>query len=170
VPPAAVLFMCVFASQAAVLVLSPILVEVARDFDVSTAVAGQLRTLAAPLAVVVAVLVARSAARVPLRSLLLAGTALIFAGSIASAAAPSFSFLALAQVPLGPALPCLLPEASARPALGARRRSEAVSWRERWLVPLPRGSSECPRSDWYRVSAGGWRSWLSHCRPPSPQR
>jgi predicted MFS family arabinose efflux permease len=97
---AAVLFMCVFTSQAAVLVLSPILVAVARDFDVSTAVAGQLRTFAASVALVVAVLVARSAGRVPLRSLLSVGTALIAVGSIASAVAPSFVVLALAQVPL----------------------------------------------------------------------
>jgi predicted MFS family arabinose efflux permease len=100
VPPAALLFMCVFTSQAAVLVLSPILVQVARDFDVSTAVAGQLRTVAAPVALLVAVLVARSAGRLALRSLLSVGTVLIVAGSIASAAAPSFVVLALAQVPL----------------------------------------------------------------------
>lgn len=98
--PALVLFMCVFTSQAAVLVLSPILVEVARDLDVSTAVAGQVRMFAAPVALVVAVLVARSAGRLPLRSLLLVGSALVAVGSVASAAAPSFVVLALAQVPL----------------------------------------------------------------------
>lgn len=98
--PALVLFMCVFTSQAAVLVLSPILVEVARDLDVSTAVAGQVRVFAAPVALVVAVLVARSAGRLPLRSLLLVGSALVAVGSVASAAAPSFVVLALAQVPL----------------------------------------------------------------------
>ncbi|HEX6662125.1 MAG TPA: MFS transporter [Gaiellaceae bacterium] len=98
--PALVLFMCVFTSQAAVLVLSPILVEVARDLDVSTAVAGQVRVFAAPIALAVAVLVARSGGRLPLRSLLLVGSALVAVGSVASAAAPSFVVLALAQVPL----------------------------------------------------------------------
>ena len=98
--PSLVLFMCVFTSQAAVLVLSPILVEVGRDLHVSTAAAGQLRIFAAPVAAVVAVLIARSAGRVPLRSLLAAGSALVGVGSIASAAAPSFVALALAQVPL----------------------------------------------------------------------
>ncbi len=98
--PALVLFMCVFTSQAAVLVLSPILVEVARDLNVSTAVAGQVRVFAAPVALVVAVLVARSAGRLPLRYLLFVGSALVAVGSIASAAAPSFIVLALAQVPL----------------------------------------------------------------------
>jgi predicted MFS family arabinose efflux permease len=95
-----VLFMSVFTSQAAVLVLSPILVEIARDLDVSTAVAAQLRVFAAPVAAVVAVVVARSSGRLPLRSLLCVGTALVGGGALVSAAAPSFVVLALAQVPL----------------------------------------------------------------------
>jgi MFS transporter, DHA1 family, inner membrane transport protein len=98
VSPATALFLALFASQAGVLVLSPILVDVARDFDVSTAAAGQLTLAAAPLAAIVAVAVAR-AGRLPLRSLLCAGTALVAVGSLASAAAPSFTLLALAQVP-----------------------------------------------------------------------
>ncbi len=98
--PSLMLFLCVFTSQAAVLVLSPILVEVARDLHVSTAAAGQLRVFAAPVAVGVAVLVARFGGQLPLRSLLSAGAILVGAGSIASAAAPSFVGLALAQVPL----------------------------------------------------------------------
>ena len=98
--PALVLFMCVFTSQAGILVLSPILVEVARDLDVSTAMAGQLRIFAAPVAAVVAVLITRSAGRLPLRTMLFAGAALVAVGSLASAASPSFIVLALAQVPL----------------------------------------------------------------------
>lgn len=100
VSPSLVLFMSVFTSQAAVLVLSPVLVEVARDLEVSTAVAGQLRVFAAPVAALVAVLVVRSARRLALRTLLCAGTALVAAGSLVSAAAPSFVVLALAQVPI----------------------------------------------------------------------
>lgn len=98
--PTLLLFMSVFTSQAAVLVLSPILVDVARDLDVSTAVAGQLRVFGAPVALVVAVFVARSGGRFSLRSLLSVGAALVAVGSVASAAAPSFVVLALAQVPL----------------------------------------------------------------------
>ena len=96
--PANALFLGLFASQAGILVLSPILVDIARDFGVSTAVAGQLRLVAAPLAALVAVAVAR-AGRLPLRSLLSAGAALVAIGSLASAAAPSFGLLAFAQVP-----------------------------------------------------------------------
>jgi MFS transporter, DHA1 family, inner membrane transport protein len=98
--PATALFMCVFTSQAGVLVLSPILVDVAHDFDVSTAVAGQLRIVAAPVAALVAVAVARAGARLPYRLLLAAGSGLVAVGSVASAVAPSFQALAIAQVPL----------------------------------------------------------------------
>ncbi len=92
--------MCVFTSQAAVLVLSPILVEIAQDLHVSTAVAGQLRIFAAPVAALVAVLLARFSGAAPLKWILLASTLLVAVGSLASAAAPSFLALALGQLPL----------------------------------------------------------------------
>jgi predicted MFS family arabinose efflux permease len=95
-----VLFMCVFTSQAAVLVLSPILVKVAEDLSVSTAFAGQLRIFAAPVAALVAVLLARYGGAFPLRSILVGSSALVAVGSVASAAAPSFLVLALGQLPL----------------------------------------------------------------------
>jgi DHA1 family inner membrane transport protein len=98
--PSVVLFLALFASQAGVLVLSPVLADVARDFDVSISTAGQLRILAAPLAAIVAIVVARSLGRFRARSLLAVGVSLLGAGSVASAAAPTFAALALAQIPL----------------------------------------------------------------------
>jgi MFS transporter, DHA1 family, inner membrane transport protein len=98
--PSISLFLGLFASAAGGLVLSPILVDVARDFGVSTAVAGQLSLIAAPLAALVAIGVVRWGGRLPLRSVLAAGAALVGVGSLASAAAPSFVLLALAQVPV----------------------------------------------------------------------
>ena len=59
--PSLVLFLAFVASQAGVLVLSPILSDVADDFGVSVAAAGQLRILAVPLAVVAALAVPSSA-------------------------------------------------------------------------------------------------------------
>jgi MFS transporter, DHA1 family, inner membrane transport protein len=100
VSPATVLFMCVFTSQAAVLVLAPILVSIAHDLHVSTAVAGQLRIFGVPVAIVVALALARYGGRVRLRRLLLGSSASIATGSVVSALAPSFIVLALAQVPL----------------------------------------------------------------------
>lgn len=95
-----VLFLALFASQGGVLVLSPILSDVASDFGVSVAAAGQLRILAAPLAVVVALAAGRALVRFSPRALLGAGTVLVAAGSLLSAAAPSFALLAVAQVPI----------------------------------------------------------------------
>ena len=97
--PGTVLFMALFAAQAAVLVLSPILVDVARDFDVATSTAGQLRILAAPVAALVPLAVIRLGRRVPLQKLLGAGIALLGVGAVGSAVAPTFAALALVQVP-----------------------------------------------------------------------
>jgi predicted MFS family arabinose efflux permease/ribosomal protein S18 acetylase RimI-like enzyme len=98
--PSLVLFLAFVASQAGVLVLSPILSDVAEDFGVSIAAAGQLRILAAPLAVVAALVAGRLLTRYSPRTLLGVASALLAFGSVASAAAPSFALLALAQIPM----------------------------------------------------------------------
>lgn len=98
--PSVVLFLALFASQAGVVVLSPILADVAADLGVSVAEAGQLRILAAPLAAVVALVAGWALARRSPRALIAFGSAFLAAGSLASAAAPSFALLALAQVPM----------------------------------------------------------------------
>jgi predicted MFS family arabinose efflux permease len=95
-----VLFLALFASQAGVLVMSPILGDVADEFGVSIAEAGQLRILAAPLAAVVALAAGRLLVRLSPRALLASGSTLLATGSLASAAAPTFHVLALAQVPM----------------------------------------------------------------------
>ena len=99
--PSPVLFLCLFASQAAMLVLSPILPDVAREFGVSTATAGQLRSISGLTGGVTAVLVAVAPRRPGLRDLLSAGAALVALGSALSAAAPAFAVLALAQGVVG---------------------------------------------------------------------
>ena len=99
--PSAVLFACLFASQSALLVLSPTLVDVARELDVSTAAAGQLRSISGATGGVTALCLAAAARRPGLRELLSAGAALIAVGSGLSAAAPSFAVLAGAQAVLG---------------------------------------------------------------------
>ena len=97
--PSVVLFLALFASQTGVLTLAPILSDVAADFDISIAQAGQLRILAAPLAALVAIAAGRSLVRFSPRALLGVGSALLAVGSIASAVAPTFALLAAAQVP-----------------------------------------------------------------------
>ena len=78
--PSLVLFLAFVASQSGVLVLSPILSDVADDFGVSVAAAGQLRILAAPLAVVAALAAGRLLTRYSPRALLGAGSALLAVG------------------------------------------------------------------------------------------
>jgi predicted MFS family arabinose efflux permease len=103
-----VLFLALLAAQAAVLVLTPILVEVARDFGVSTSAAGQVRTLTGLVAGVSALAFGRTLRGVPLRDLLLGGTGLLALGSLVSAAAPTFAVFVLAQVPIGVAVAVLV--------------------------------------------------------------
>jgi DHA1 family inner membrane transport protein len=97
----AVLALCLAASQAALLVLTPILTSVAADFGVSTAAAGQLRTVSGLTAGVTAVLSGLLAARTGLREILAVGLGLLALGSALSSVAPDFVVLAVAQVPIG---------------------------------------------------------------------
>ena len=159
--PRPVLFLCLFASQAALLVLSPVLPEVARDLGVSTATAGQLRALSGLAGGVTAVLLALAPRRPGLRELLSAGAALVAAGSALSAAAPSFAVLAAAQGVAGAGIGLLVaagvaaagewPAAAERPAVLAWAIAGMpaawvagmpvvgavahASWRAAWLVP-----------------------------------
>jgi predicted MFS family arabinose efflux permease len=89
------------ASQAALVVLNPLLPEVARDLDVSIAVAGQLRTVSGLAAGVAALTVGLLATRVGLRELLLAAVATLAVGSAGSAVAPGFAALVVAQALTG---------------------------------------------------------------------
>jgi DHA1 family inner membrane transport protein len=159
--PSPVLFLCLFASQAAMLVLSPILPEVAREFGVSAATAGQLRSLSGLTGGITAISLAMAPRRPGLRDLLSGGAVLVAAGSALSAAAPTFELIAAAQGVAGIGVGLLVavgitaagewPEAAARPgvlawaiagmpaawiggmpAVGALAD---VSWRAAWLVP-----------------------------------
>src|SRR5215212_3203056 len=99
--PRVVTFLCLFASQAALLVLSPMLPEVAHEFGVSTATAGQLRAVSGATGGITALLLAMARRRPGLRDLLGAGAGLVAFGSAASAAAPAFAVLAAAQAVVG---------------------------------------------------------------------
>lgn len=142
--PSLVLFLALFASQSGVLVLSPILSDVAREYGVSVAAAGQLRILAAPLAAVVALGAARALVRFSPRALLVAGSSLLALGSAASAAAPSFTLLALAQVPMWAGISMLLTAGVAAAAAWSEpeRRTRVVAHMfagppAAWIVGMP---------------------------------
>src|SRR3954452_13387369 len=80
--PTVVLFLALFASQAGVLVMSPILARVAAEFDVSIAQACQLRILAAPFAAVAALLTGRALVRFSTGAAIAQVSALFALGSL----------------------------------------------------------------------------------------
>src|ERR671922_2428272 len=129
--PAPVLFATMFASQASFLVLTAILPDLAGDFGVSTATAGQARTLAAVAGGVTALALGRLARHLGVRELLLLGLSLVVVGSVASALAPSLVAFACAQAAIGAAAAILLSAAGAAagegapPGRGARGASSA---------------------------------------------
>ena len=142
--PHLILFACMFAGQAALIALSPVLPEVARDFDVSTATAGQLRAVSGVVAGGTAAGMGVIATRLGIRDLLILGLWLLIGGSLLSAAAPSFAVLAAAQVPVGAGLGLVLSAALAGAAewVPDERRAGALSWTligppAAWMVGLP---------------------------------
>ena len=158
--PSLVLFACLFTSQSALLVLSPILVDVAREFDVSTAAAGQLRSISGAVGGVTALVIATAARRPGLRELLSAGAALVALGSVISAAAPSSAVLAVAQAVLGAGVGLLVAVgiAAAGEWPPPHRRPHVLAWTiagmpVAWIAGMPVVGA---------VSEHGWRAaWLA---------
>jgi predicted MFS family arabinose efflux permease len=89
------------ASQAALVVLNPLLPDVARDLDVSIATAGQLRTVSGLAAGTAALATGLLAARVGLRGLMLGALVMLALGSLVSGMAPDFWVLVAAQALVG---------------------------------------------------------------------
>jgi predicted MFS family arabinose efflux permease len=140
----AVLFLCLFAAQLGLIALAPVLVEVAGDLAVSTAAAGQLRTIAGLAAGFTALALPVATSRIGLRPLLLCGAAVLGIGALASAAAPSFALLAAAQVPVGVGVAVLVATATAAAAewVSPESRTRVLSWAlignpAAWIVGMP---------------------------------
>jgi predicted MFS family arabinose efflux permease len=89
------------ASQAALVVLNPLLPDVAADLGISVATAGQLRTASGLAAGLAALTAGLWATRIGLRELLFVGVGTLAVGSLVSAIAPDFPVLIAAQVLVG---------------------------------------------------------------------
>jgi DHA1 family inner membrane transport protein len=158
--PAPVLFVTMFASQASLLVLTAILPDLAAGFGVSTATAGQARTLAAVAGGVTALALGRLGRHLGVRELLLLGLALVAVGSLASALAPNLAAFACAQAAIGAAAAILLSAAVA--AAGewspAGERARVLSWAllgqpAAWVAGMPLIGA---------ISQFGWRyAWVA---------
>jgi predicted MFS family arabinose efflux permease len=140
----AALFTSLFAAQAALIAMSPVLANAASDLHVSTAAAGQLRTLTGLAAGITAVMLGSVAGRIGLRHQLLGAAALLALGSLASASAPSFGLLALAQLPVGIAVAVLTTAGTLAAAewVPPTLRTRTLSWAlvgqpAAWIVGMP---------------------------------
>jgi DHA1 family inner membrane transport protein len=142
--PSPVLFATMFASQASLLVLTAILPDLAGDFGVSAATAGQVRTLAALTGGATALALGRLGRHLAVRELLLLGLSLVAVGSLASALAPSLAAFAGAQAAIGAAAAILLSAAVAAAGEWARagERARVLSWTllgqpAAWVAGMP---------------------------------
>jgi len=162
--PSPVLFACLFASQAALLVLSPVLADIAREFNTSTAAAGQLRTVLGAAGGVTAMSLALAGRRPGLRAMLMHGANLVLAGAVTSALAPSFLVLALAQAVIGVGIGVIVAIGIAAAAEWAppADRPKTLAWAiagmpTAWVVGMPLAglaASAGWRVAWVVVAAG----------------
>ena len=178
--PSPVVFLALFASQAAMLVLSPILPEIAREFGVSTPTAGQLRAISGATGGLTAIVLAIAPRRPGLRELLSAGALLVAVASALSAAAPSFAVLAGAQAVLGAGVGMLV--AAGIAAAGEwpepARRPQVLAWAiagmpAAWIAGMPVVGAVAElgwRAAWVAVPmvAGLATLALVRLRPPDP--
>jgi MFS transporter, DHA1 family, inner membrane transport protein len=142
----AALFAAMLAAQAGLLSLGLVLADVAREFGVSTAAAGQLRTLSGLAGGVTAVAVALFGSRLELRRVLVAGQLLVSLGTLASAAAPTLAVLAAGQAAVGAGAGLLIAGALAASAAwtesGGRARALAAASLGQpmaWVAGMPLG-------------------------------
>jgi DHA1 family inner membrane transport protein len=138
------LFTSLFAGQAALIAMSPVLASAASDLHVSTAAAGQLRTLTGLAAGITALMLGSVAGRFGLGRQLLGASMLLALGSLASAAAPNFVLLALAQLPVGIAVAVLTTAGTLAAAewVSPELRTRTLSWAlvgqpAAWIVGMP---------------------------------
>ena len=133
-----------FAAQAGVLVLSPTLPQVSREFGISTAAAGQLRLVSGIAGGLTAIGLVLLAGRLELRRLLIVGLGLLATASVGSSLAPSFVALAAAQLAIGCGLAVVVSAAVAAAAEWASpdQRSSVLSWTlvgqpAAWVIGMP---------------------------------
>jgi predicted MFS family arabinose efflux permease len=138
------LFLSLFAAQAAIVALAPVLPSVASDFGVSTATAGQLRSVSGLAAGITALAMGALTRRLGLRDVLLAGLSALLAGSLLSAVAPGFATLLFAQVVIGAGLATVLAAGLAAAAEWSQLadRARVLSWTligqpVAWIVGMP---------------------------------
>jgi predicted MFS family arabinose efflux permease len=96
------------ATQASIVVLAPIVVDIGRSFHASVSAIGQGRTVLAGTAVLVSLVVGPMIDRVGVRPLIVWGSGLALAGAAATAASPTLILFYVGQAITGAGVACLL--------------------------------------------------------------
>lgn len=130
VPAAGVLFMSLFAAQATLFVLPPILPRLAAEFAVPVAAAGQVRAITGLVAGATPFLLRLVPHPLVLKDVITTGLGVVAAGSLAAALAPDFPVFAAAHALIGVGLGLVLTAGLAAPAVWASpaERARTVSW------------------------------------------
>jgi predicted MFS family arabinose efflux permease len=102
------LVLATMATQASIVVLAPIVVEIGRDLGASVSAVGQARSIMAGTAVVASLAIGPLIDRLGVRPLIVWGGSLAIAGAVATAAAPSLAALYAAQLLVGVGIAGLL--------------------------------------------------------------
>jgi predicted MFS family arabinose efflux permease len=127
------------ATQSAIVVLGPLVVEIGRSFDASVSAVGVARSVLAGAAVAVSLAIGPMIDRVGVRPLIVWGAALAMAGAGLTAAAPSLGLFYAAHAVSGAGVACLLsagfagvaaffPREDAAWALGYVVGAQAIAW------------------------------------------
>ncbi|MGI8585471.1 MAG: MFS transporter [Thermoleophilaceae bacterium] len=138
------LVLATMATQANIVILSPIIIEVGSELEASVSAVGQGRSIMAAAAVLAALAIGQAIDRIGVRPLLIAGGALGAAGAIATGAAPSLLAFHLAHALVGLGVACLLSAGFAGVAafFDERRAGSAMGYvvaaqSVAWIVGVP---------------------------------
>jgi DHA1 family inner membrane transport protein len=139
------LFAALFACQATVLTVSPLLNEMSRDLSVAPEAVAQLRSITGLIAGSVAVWLATSRApRSGLRTMLLVGLASLSISALGTAMAPGFGMMVAVQIPAGIGIGLVLSAgmAAAGHWSAPGNRSKVLAWTlagqpAAWVVGQP---------------------------------
>lgn len=121
-------------TQASIVVLAPIVVEVATAFGVSVSTVGQARAVLAGTAVVGSLSIGSLIDRIGVRPLLLVGSLLSLSGAVITSLAPTITLFYIAQIPAGLGVACLLSGGFA--GVGVYFEDRDVPWAMGYVVGL----------------------------------
>jgi predicted MFS family arabinose efflux permease len=133
------LVLATVATQASIVVLAPLVVEIGREFDASISSVGLARSVLAGVAVVVSLSIGALVDRIGVRPLVTVGGALAMAGAGLTAASPSLAAFYAAHAVTGAGVACLLTagfagvsayfeESDAPWALGYVVGAQSIAW------------------------------------------